>query len=297
VPTANGWVLTLIPYGTTPPSGAVAPNGTYDSSLSVGKCQLDCACRLETKNCTGCDGTTNCICDHCTGQCVHDAVCDVTFAPPPPGGCLACPVGDNGLECSGNGVCNCGTCVCSTTIQNAGGLACDSPTNGGQYTDCLSCTGNSYNWCNLAGVYACMPYADCVTLFGGIDTPCFTNPEQGCPNNCTCLEGNQNKTRGSCTESEGIFQCVCDKGRHGADCCATGASFNKAIAGIAGGVVAAIVIAGVVAFIVLGYGVKRGVDWVQLRNTNMAAAHDNPMFKAKTTEYDNAVYNKDSPRP
>jgi len=79
----------------------------------------------------------------------------------------------------------------------------------------------------------------------------------------------------------------------------SGGLSKGAVAGIAGGIVAAIVICGVVAFVILGYGVKKGVDWVQLRSTNMAAANDNPMFTPKTHEHENPIHSstpKGSPR-
>jgi len=283
VPTANSWVLTLVQNGATVPSGAKRPNGTTDDG-----CQLDCQCNIvgATCNCATTPGS-DCIC-HCNGQCLHDAICDVQItAPPNNGTCAPCPIGTGtNTECNGVGICNCGTCLCPTSIENAGGPACDEPTNGGQYSSCTECTLFLYHWCNLAGVYACMPLADCNT-FGGIDTTCSESIPPGCENNCTCPNG---QSHGTCVTIDGITQCDCDKKWHGGDCCTPGGLSTAAIAGIAGGVIAAIVIAGIVAFAVIGYGVKRGVDWVSLHNMNMNAAHDNPLHKPAMNEHVNAIH-------
>jgi hypothetical protein len=282
VPTANSWVLTLVQNGYPVPAGALRPNAT-----TADNCQLDCGCNIVPKPCDCTTDPALCIC-HCDGTCLADPICNVVFTTPPAGEtCPPCPIGSGTLtECNGVGVCNCGTCLCPTTIENAGGAACDEPTNGGQYSDCLSCTLSTYTWCELAGVFACMPAADCAT-FGGIDASSCTATTGGCENNCTCPNG---QSHGECVTLDGVSQCDCEKKWHGGDCCTPGGLSTAAIAGIAGGVIAAIVIAGLVAFAVLGYGIKRGIDWVSLHNMNMAAANDNPMFKAKTTEHDNALF-------
>jgi len=267
----------------------VRPNGTTSAG-----CQLDCQCNVLTVPCN-CSGS-NCLCNTCDGTCFHDSVCDIVSTTPPAGTtCSPCPVGSDGQVCSGNGVCGCGTCLCSTTIENAAGPACDTPTNGGQFNTCVTCTLNQFTWCNLGGVYSCMSYDSCVTTFGGTNVSCEVSPpgdtaSTGCPNNCTCVNGNKNVTRGQCVEADGIYQCQCQKHWHGADCCSSGGFSAKVIAGIAGGAVAGIVLGALAAAAIIGYATKKGVDWVQIRSNNMASAQDNPMFKPQTTEHENPMH-------
>jgi len=89
---------------------------------------------------------------------------------------------------------------------------------------------------------------------------------------------------------DGIEQCQCKGHFHGADCCATGGLSSKAIAGIAAGAIAGICLGALAAAAAIGYGAKKGVDWVQIRSANMASAHDNPMFKPATTEQHNPMH-------
>lgn len=107
-----------------------------------------------------------------------------------------------------------------------------------------------------------------------------------CPNNCTC----DGTDAGYCVVDQGITQCQCNNAQHGSDCCSSGGISAVAKAGIATGIIVAIVLAGVIIFAVLSYGVKRGVDWVQIHNMNMSTAHDNPLHVPQTTEHTNPIH-------
>jgi hypothetical protein len=265
----------------------VRPNGT-----TPGGCQLDCECNVAVKACDCSANVSECICNQCTGVCSYDVVCRPPSTPPT-GTCPPCPVSDsNNLECAGNGVCDCGTCICAAS-KNVTGPACDVPTGAGQYTTCPECVINSNVWCNLLGVYVCATPADCTALTGLASATCDTPTPLLCEDNCTCPDQG-GASHGTCVVEQGVAQCVCDSHYHGGNCCSRGGLSKGAIAGIAGGAVAGIVVAACVAFVALGYAAKRGVDWVQLKNQNMAAAHDNPVFKPRTTEHVNPL--SESPR-
>jgi hypothetical protein len=109
-----------------------------------------------------------------------------------------------------------------------------------------------------------------------------------CPNNCSF--------HGECKidDDTGIQACDCEGKYHGIDCAAAGGLSKAAIAGIAGGVIAAIVIAACVGFLVIGYGLKRGVDWMMLNQQMAANSHDNPLHKPATTEHDNQLFKRQS---
>jgi hypothetical protein len=205
--------------------------------------------------------------------------------------CEGCPTDVNNVTCSGNGICNCNSCICFDSL-NVTGFDCSTPTGPGQYTQCAECKVNGFTWCNILGIEACKTSDECAVLGQVIDSCEYVSPLT-CPDDCICVPSNN--SHGVCVISDGIAQCVCDKKWHGGSCCVQGGLSKGAIAGIAAGTVAAIVICAVVAFAVLGYAAKRTVDWVALKNQNMAAAQNNPMFKPKTTEHENPLHN-DSPK-
>jgi hypothetical protein len=215
------------------------------------------------------------------------ALCRPPSTPPVGTTCAPCPISEvNGLECAGNGLCDCGTCFCAAS-REVEGLACDEPTGAGRYTTCAECVVNANVWCDLLGIFSCATAADC-TAFGGVAvTVCEVVPVLSCEDDCTCPNG---ESHGECVESDGIAQCVCDSGWHGGACCASGGLSKGAIAGITAGAISGIVIAAVVGFVLIGWAAKKGVDWVALKSQNMAAAHENPVFKPRTTEHENALH-------
>lgn len=95
-----------------------------------------------------------------------------------------------------------------------------------------------------------------------------------------------------------VTACVCTKGFHGIDCSLKGGQSSKGVAAaISGGIIAAIVIAGVVIALFVSFGAKKGYDWVSMRDANLAAAKNNPTFENPTHEAQNALYDDSGSTP
>jgi hypothetical protein len=96
--------------------------------------------------------------------------------------------------------------------------------------------------------------------------------------------------KGHCEKSEEGNYCVCENGERGVDCGGGGLSdLGKALA-ISGGIIALLVIIGIVVLALLVFGSKRGVDFFLLRWANMAAAHENPTYVPGTQEAVNPIH-------
>jgi len=95
--------------------------------------------------------------------------------------------------------------------------------------------------------------------------------EEPCPDNCS--------NHGACSSSSNITQCVCVKGFHGSNCAAKGGLSSAAkAAAISGGVIAAIVICGVIVLVILSFGAKKAVDHVLLNEQASAKSHISPLY-------------------
>lgn len=104
---------------------------------------------------------------------------------------------------------------------------------------------------------------------------------------CVFLANGQCKT----DSATNVTACVCLKGFHGVDCSKQGGRSSKGVAAaISGGVIAAIVLAGVVALAVISFGAKKTYDWVGMRDSNLGAARNNPTFQNPTNETNNYLY-------
>jgi len=77
--------------------------------------------------------------------------------------------------------------------------------------------------------------------------------------------------------------CVCFKGYQGLNCGGRSSSLGTALA-ISGGIIAVIVICGVVFIVILGIGAKKGVDWVMLNQTAGANFHQNPLAQDRDVD-------------
>lgn len=273
----------LVPSGAAVPSGAFPP-GTADPATGFA---TTCACGKLYRNCsTDCTAngkvSGNCLCDNAVGLCKTSGVCMASSAPCNVGqGNASCPATARGM-CNGNGACVCGACQCTS---NGGvswtGAACDVPDDCSRYADCSSCAmagavGLGCSWCRLGTGAACLNNATCDNI-GGAQWSCdgqLVVSTGACPGACTCY----GERHGVCQLAEGVGTCDCDEGWSGVDCCSRSSDPDKRrVGGIVGGVIAAIVIAGVILFVATGAGVKVAMHFARVRRL-LAAARDNPIY-------------------
>jgi hypothetical protein len=136
--------------------------------------------------------------------------------------------------------------------------------NGGVCQKATTCIGDEVDSCS-----------------GGSYTP------PACPNNCTSAKNGECKT----DSKTNVTACVCFKGFHGVDCAKSGGRSSKGVAAaISGGVIAAIVIAGVIIVAMISFGAKKSYDWIGMRDANLGAARNNPTFQNPTNELNNSLY-------
>lgn len=292
----GGYVWSAFGATEVPPSGSLAVGATTAAGF-----QLDCACYPIFKTCPApCTDDPNlCVCSPQLGQCIADAVCNLT--PNNTAECdLECPIGSNGLECAGHGVCDCGVCRCAAaaaglTLTSAAGsaalytgVACEElPKQGCDYSNCLECALDSAcSWCSSEGG-RCQAAGSCpgavLSCANDSSTPTSQIPP-ACVDDCG--------EHGKCVNDSGVQQCVCDKGYHGPDCSASGGLKNRA-AIISGAVVAGIVLGSLAGAAVLAYGGKKGVDWMNANSGDgQRQVVNNPAFQESGKSVDNAAFDK-----
>jgi len=83
--------------------------------------------------------------------------------------------------------------------------------------------------------------------------------------------------------------CVCLPGHSGLNCGGRGSSLGTALA-ISGGIIAVICICGVVFIVLIGFGAKKGVDWIALNQTAGANFHQNPIACDRDTEQFSGIH-------
>lgn len=326
VPTGNPkdpWRLTTIPEGGQIPDGGFELGDNIDQTDSSGY-KLTCDCKRRIFPCANrCCGMGTCddrigVCT-CQVQGASGADC-CTYTPPSTtggtggsgattgtngpstGGSTATtgsnppplPCYNNGNFCNGRGICTGTTCDCNY-------VGADGVTYTGDFCDVAVVPPNCYDYSsdctgclNAPAELNCAWCGDVGGDYCGSDCPvedqklsCDATVIPYVPGECQSDEDCSSK--GSCVESEEGNYCVCDDGERGVDCGSGGLSnLGKALA-ISGGIIALIVIGGVAALVLLGFGVKKGVDFIALREMNMAASNENPLYIGQTQEHRNPL--------
>lgn len=217
----------------------------------------------------------------------------------PPTSGPSCPPCGNFGTCGQDG-----TCICSNDGDNVyTGPTCSElapkPKSCADYVDCANCT---------AGVGSVQEVADggCVWCFGasandvgnrcvssktcqasatgsivGCGSASVTVALGNCPNNCS------GPSNGVCTNGT---ICVCIGDYYGADCGQAGLSaFVRGLA-IGGGVIAAIIIVGLIILVAVVIGTKKAVDWAMLNNMAASHVHSNPTFVEANTDSVNPAF-------
>jgi hypothetical protein len=307
----SDWYLDAVPEGQFPAvtnpatwfdpvtSGANAPPGEDPMGYQVG-----CDCKRVIFTCPdNCCGLGNC--NEATGVCectigTGDNCC--TYQPPTStilltltgsgtgatgssgttGGNVPCF--NDGVFCSGNGICDVANDVC-TCDAGFSGVSCEveavppscfdyTGTDAEACTDCLTAPPElSCVWCAGVAGEQCLPFDSCSNPQFACDEGVVPTTPGECETDADCND------KGQCvTSAEGNY-CQCDDGERGQDCSSGGLSnLGKALA-ISGGIVAVIVIGGVVALVLLGFGAKKGFDYLTLKEINMGNSHQNPFYR------------------
>lgn len=258
VPDGNEYTLVrIVPADATPTSGYRA--GTVDGDGY----QLSCDCEKTRLSC--CQNCTGGLCDDVTGQCT----CLNDVQPDAQGCCPACTDAsccyNDGMYCSGNGMCVNGVCECTTRDDGTKyeGAACENVVSSYKCSDfdCNDCAYADWavqggcSWCaGAAGGAACvskLSYTCQSTLsecFGGVGA--FA--PGSCPSNCS--------GHGYCNTTTGL--CVCDRGVSGLNCGSKNGIRAAQAAIIAGGALAGVIIGavclGLIVFAVITYGGYKG---------------------------------------
>jgi len=232
-----------------------------------------------------------------------------TFPPPPPG---FPPCYNTGLFCSGHGTCDHGQCQCHSTDKiTYSGAACQDAVAVGDtcsaYNDCSGCTSTADSldctWCGDVVGGGCLPTsAGClspITSCSGVIAIAFV-PEP-CPDECggpkagvciniSCAATPEPHTQPCINTSanQTAAFCLCKKGRHGLNC-GGGKSLAKALA-ISGGVIAAIVICGVIIIVIIAFGAKKGVDWAMMSHHRNADFQSNPIATERDSEHFSGIH-------
>jgi hypothetical protein len=278
--------------------------------------QVGCDCVRVRKTCpNSCCGLGTCADNTGTCTCVNGAsgIDCCTYLPPTSTGQAAVitltggggsssgttggtvpPCFNDGVFCSGHGLCDVGTdtCTCDTDFS---GDACDVHTvppscfdyTGTDAAACTSCITAPPDmrcvWCNGIAGERCIEFDLC-------DNPQFACDEGVVPTPTECSTDADCNSKGECVTSDEGNYCQCEDGQRGTDCNSGGLSnLGKALA-ISGGIVAVIVIGGVIALVLLGFGAKKGYDFLTLREINMGNSHLNPFYHGQATEHTPPTY-------
>jgi len=237
-----------------------------------------------------CSGHGSCVNDKCSCDAAYEgADCSVVIVTTPQHYCSEFTTCDNcsaqaaqySLQCTWCNDIIGGGCVATTTCQAAG--TC----NGGAVSFVAEpcpddCSGTKHGVCvnqtcsdlaaagvkvqKVNGVLACI---DDSNLENQTDT---TNNETAKANNAGA-----------------ISFCLCNKGYKGNNCGSKSSGLGKALA-ISGGVIAAIVICGVIVLVIVAFGAKKGVDFVMLNQQAASHFKNNPLEETRNKEYTNAMH-------
>jgi hypothetical protein len=139
-------------------------------------------------------------------------------------------------------------------------------------------------WRNCGGATQCVLASEALGDCSAVDSCAGTvvfQPGQ-CPDNCS--------KAGVC-QANGT--CVCKKGVTGINCGSrTGLSAAAKAAAISGGVIAAIVIAGVIGIVIISFGTKKAVDHILLNEQAAAKSHISPLYQDTPGSGESAIYGK-----
>jgi len=240
------------------------------------------------------------------------------------------PCYNNGRFCTGHGVCDGTKCVCAANYTGADcsvQIVTTTQHFCSEATTCTNCTAlnAAYNldcsWCGDVVGGGCVLTAACSTVRGCngssvsfVAEPC---PDQCSGNNGVCVNETcsalqaagktvpkvngvpacipdgavqyDNTTNQTIVTNSTISYCLCKKGYKGNNCGSRSSGLAKALA-ISGGVIAAIVICGVIILVVVAFGAKKTVDFVMLNQQAAADFKINPTHHARDTEHVNALH-------
>jgi hypothetical protein len=268
-PTLAPGVTTLPPLQTTP-----APVPCYNGGLF-------------------CSGNGVCSGDGCACDSSYSGpACDIAVTQPPTASCTSysncsqCMVQAeaSGLSCSWCLDVVGGGCVPNTSCANA----------------LTSCTASSVNFkpepcpddCSGARHGVCVNQTCASYQAAGEKIP-RVNGQEACIN--TTLNAQYDPQFGSVTVAgSNASYCLCERGYQGLNCGGRSSSLGTALA-ISGGIIAVIVICGVVFVVILGLGAKKGVDWIALNQTAGANFHQNPLAHDRNTDCLNPIHEEHRP--
>jgi len=111
--------------------------------------------------------------------------------------------------------------------------------------------------------------------------------QQLCVN--TSLNAQVNNDTGELLLGSNTSYCICYHGYSGLNCGGRSGSLGTALA-ISGGIIAVICICGVIFIVLVGFGAKKGVDWIALNQTAGANFHQNPIACDRDTEMFSGIH-------
>jgi len=277
-------VVTTTPAGTTFTPTTQPGETTPTPTTTVPATTVPGPCYNGGKYCTGhgtCDGV-NCQCDTgFTGDVCDVVVQDNTHYCNEFSVCTSCVSNSStfGLDCSwcgdvaGGGCTRTDLCVTIRTTCGTGGIvfvpeSCPDNCSGASHGVCVNEICQTYRDAKkpipvINGQKACIetgqPYIDPIT-------------------NATVLPPQTNTS-----------YCLCKKGYSGTNCGKKSSGLGKALA-ISGGVIAAIVICGVIVLVICAFGAKKGVDFVVLNQQAASHFKNNPIGEDCNKEFTSALH-------
>jgi len=289
-PTTTPALTTTTPVGTTPTPTTTVPGQTTPTPTTTvpptTPPQSNPPCYNGGKFCTG------------HGTCVSSDQCK-------------CADGFQGADCSVvivvddkhycNEFINCTDC---TTLGSSVGLNCtwcrDIIGGGCVSADSCSVSGNAE--CTGGGVqFVAEPCPDSCSNHGvcvNVSCSVYTDKHQSPPKingQLACINDGSGSFVDPVTNATVVIApsnasfCVCKKGYKGANCGGKASNLGKALA-ISGGVIAAIVICGVIILVLCAFGAKKGVDFVLLNQQAGADFKINPTHEHRDHEHMSALH-------
>jgi len=235
----------------------------------------------------------------------------------------------NGQGSCDNNACTCFSGfsgpTCSITVTLPAVATCSN------YPDCDNCTssapveaGLNCSWC--ADSTACVATAVCQNVLTQCNAVAVTFVAEPCPDDCSGSNGVcVNRTCSSYTDAgitpptisgipacindstqtdtvgnqtvvissgaSNISYCLCKSGFSGNNCGGKSGGLGTALA-ISGGIIAVIVICGVILIVICTFGAKKSVDFIMLNQQANAHFKSNPLAEDRNKEFHNPLHHQ-----